>query len=55
MPSKFPVDKKYYFYYFIDEKMRGVFRYIYDKLSTSDDIDDVKREISDFKKYLALK
>ncbi len=42
MPSKFPVDKKYYVYYFIDEIMRGVFGYIYDKLCTDNAIDAVK-------------
>ncbi len=33
MPSKFPVDKKYYVYDFIDERMRGVFGYIYDSIT----------------------
>ncbi len=55
MPSKFPVDKKYYVYNFIDERAIKVFGYIYDKLSTENAIDAVKRAISDFKKYLVLK
>ncbi len=55
MPSKFPVDKKYYVYNFIDERAIKVFVYIYDKLSTENAIDAVKGAISDFKKYLVLK
>ncbi len=55
MPSKFSVDKKYYVYDFIDERMRGVFGYIYDKLSTENAIDAVKRAISDFKKIFSIK
>ncbi len=55
MSSKFPVDKKYYVYDFIYEIIRGVPGYIYDKLCTENDIDAVKRAISDFKKYLVLK
>ncbi len=54
MPSKFP-DKKYYFYYFIDERMGGVLGYIYDKLCTENAIDAVKRVISDFKKIFGIK
>jgi hypothetical protein len=38
MPSKFTVDKKYYVYDFIDERMRRVFGYIYDKISTDNTI-----------------
>ncbi len=55
IPSKFTVDKKYYIYYFIDERIKAVFCYIYDKLSTENAIDDVKRIISDFKKIFVIK
>ncbi len=55
IPSKFPVDKKYYVYDFIDERMRGVFGYIYDKLSTENAIGAVKRVISDFEKIFGIK
>ncbi len=55
MPSKFPVDKKYYVYDFIDEIMIGLFGYIYDKLRTENAIDAVKRVISDFKKIFGIK
>ncbi len=55
IPSKFPVDKKYYIYDFIDEIIKAVFCYIYDKLSTDNAIDDVKRVISDFKKIFGIK
>ncbi len=55
MPSKFPIDKKYCVYYFIDEIMRGVFGCIYDKLCTENSIDYFKRVISDFKKIFGIK
>ncbi len=50
MPSKFPFDKKYYFYYFIDEIMPILLGYIYDKLITENAIDTFKMAISNFKK-----
>ncbi len=53
--SKFLVDKKYYVYDFIDEIMKGVFGYIYDKLCANNAIDAVKRVISDFKKIFGIK
>ncbi len=49
MKSEFQFDKKYYVYDFIDERMIGLFVYIYDKLCTDNSIDDVKRVISNFK------
>ncbi len=55
MPSKFPVDKKYYVYDFIDEMSRSGLGYIYDKLSTENAIDAAKRAISDFKKIFGIK
>ncbi|WP_222611537.1 DDE-type integrase/transposase/recombinase [Spiroplasma phoeniceum] len=55
VPSKFPVDKKYYVYDFIDEKTRLVLGYIYDKLSTDNAIDAVKKAISDFKNIFGIR
>ncbi len=55
MPSKFLFDKKYYVYDFIDERIREVFGYIYDKLSADNAIDAVKKAISDFKKIFGIK
>ncbi len=55
MTSKFTVDKKYYFYDIIAEIMGEVFNYIYDKLSTENDIYAVKIVISDFKKIFVIK
>ncbi len=55
MPSKFPVDKKYYVCDFIDERIRGVLGYIYDKLCTENAIDAVKRAVSGFKIFFGIK
>ncbi|WP_374696324.1 hypothetical protein [Spiroplasma endosymbiont of Polydrusus formosus] len=45
MPSKFPVDKKYYVCDFIEEIIKEELDYIYYKLSTKNDINYVKRAI----------
>ncbi|ALA97686.1 Spiroplasmavirus-related protein [Spiroplasma kunkelii CR2-3x] len=55
VPSKFPVDKKYYVYDFIDEKTRLALGYVYDKLSIDNAIDSVKKAISDFKNIFGVK
>ncbi|AAA85012.1 putative transposase [Spiroplasma phage C74] len=54
VPSKFSVDKKYYVYDFIDEKTRLALGYVYDKLSTDNAIDAVKKAISDFKNIFGI-
>ncbi|WP_204305208.1 DDE-type integrase/transposase/recombinase [Spiroplasma citri] len=55
VPSKFPVDKKYYVYDFIDEKTRLALGYVYDKLSIDNAIAAVKKVISDFKNIFGVK
>ncbi|WP_310612904.1 DDE-type integrase/transposase/recombinase [Spiroplasma citri] len=55
VPSKFPVDKKYYVYDFIDEKTRLALGYVYDKLSINNAIAAVKKVISDFKNIFGIK
>lgn len=47
--TKFPVNKNYYVYDFIDEKTRIVFGYVYENLAVENAINAVKRAIIDFK------